>query len=153
MEENITSAIKKSEVFDVFLKENNIDCFTKEEQKDDVHTVFYRSSLDTNIKKLPIYVVFDDSIYTMIRVVISSDKVDLNKKAAIDEYLSGLNAALKPFKYYVAADMNGIIMDVCIPVFEDDVNPVLYTSIISELIVPYFETGYAEIVEKCKIAM
>ena len=39
MEENITSAIKKSEVFDVFLKENNIDCFTKEEQKDDVHTV------------------------------------------------------------------------------------------------------------------
>ena len=94
MEENITSAIKKSEVFNVFLKENNIDCFTKEEQKDDVHTVFYRSSLDTNIKKLPIYVVFDDSIYTMIRVVISSDKVDLNKKAAIDEYLSGLNAAL-----------------------------------------------------------
>ena len=49
--------------------------------------------------------------------------------------------------------MNGIIMDVCIPVFEDDVNPVLYTSIISELIVPYFETGYAEIAEKCKIAM
>ena len=58
--------MSKAEQFDKFLADNKITCFSKEEVKNDLHTVVYRAHMEVSGQMLPTMVVTDDSIYTMI---------------------------------------------------------------------------------------
>ena len=58
---------KKAEKFEKMLKENKIECFQKEEIKDELHTVLYRSFMEIEGLQLPVVVILDDSIYSIFR--------------------------------------------------------------------------------------
>ena len=48
----------KAAKFDAFLAENKITCFSKEEVKNDLHTVVYRAHMEVSGQMLPLKNVF-----------------------------------------------------------------------------------------------
>ena len=69
---------KKAEALDKFFVDNKITCFQKEELNEKaspVHTVIYRAHMEEKGDNLPTMVVVDDTIYTMIQVLVSHGKV------------------------------------------------------------------------------
>ena len=52
--------MSKAEKFDKFLEENKITCFSKEEVKNDLHTVVYRAHMEVSGQMLPTMVVADN---------------------------------------------------------------------------------------------
>ena len=87
-----TEIKQKVKAFDEYLKEKDLKWFSKEEYDDTYKTVAYRSTLELSLQKLPLLVILDETLFTMIRVVVASGKVDDEAKAGIDAYLGNLNA-------------------------------------------------------------
>ena len=59
--------MSKAAKFDEFLSSNNINCFSKEEIDNEMHSIVYRAHMEVSSQNLPTMIVLDDSIYTMIR--------------------------------------------------------------------------------------
>ena len=112
----------KAAKFDAFLAENKITCFSKEEVKNDLHTVVYRAHMEVSGQMLPTMVVADDSIYTMIQVRVAASVVNEGNKQAVLEHINAMNGKYKVFKYYVA-DNGDICLDSCLTDTEESFDP------------------------------
>ncbi len=73
----------KREAFDLFLKEENLECFEIKELEDEDGTVIYRSYIQSEWGELPIFVILDNSIYTIIRVTVGYGVVTEENTAAL----------------------------------------------------------------------
>ena len=113
--------MSKAEKFDKFLEENKITCFSKEEVKNDLHTVVYRAHMEVSGQMLPTMVVADDSIYTMIQVRVAASVVNEGNKQAV------------LFKYYVA-DNGDICLDSCLTDTEESFDPRLVHTVIDVIL-------------------
>lgn len=105
---------KKAEQFKAYLDEKKLNFFQVQEMTDEFNTVVFRSNIEVQGQKLPTIVITDDTIWTLIRSQIVAGAVAADKKAAIEEFLNGLNAKYKVFKFYVT-EGNDINMDICAP--------------------------------------
>lgn len=92
---------KKRALFDRFLKEEEISCFDVKAIGDEEDTVLYRSYLDTEMGSMPLYVILDSSIYTVIRVVVGGGIVTEHNRSALIELANEVNREYKKFKFYV----------------------------------------------------
>lgn len=92
---------KKRSLFDRFLREEEISCFDVKAIGDEEGTVLYRSYLDTALGTMPLYVILDSSIYTVIRVVVGGGIVTENNRVALMEFANAANRQYKKFKFYV----------------------------------------------------
>ena len=108
VEDNIR-AIK----FNEFLIEKGITAFSTESMEDEVNTVFFRSRIEAAGQLLPVVVIIDASIFTIIRVQLAGDIAE-EKRDRLTKYLNGLNLYYKTFKYYLSPD-GRICLDLCIP--------------------------------------
>lgn len=104
---------EKAKKFSQYLKEKEIKAFTTEELKDDLHTVVFRSRMDIQGNSLPTIVVWDDSIYGMIRILVAPKALNETNKTALLELLNGYNKKYKSFKYYVD-DEGSLLLDACL---------------------------------------
>ena len=68
--------MSKAEKFDEFLSSNNINCFSKEEIDNEMHSIVYRAHMEVSSQNLPTMIVLDDSIYTMIQVRVAAGVVN-----------------------------------------------------------------------------
>ena len=64
--------MSKAAKFDEFLSSNNINCFSKEEIDNEMHSIVYRAHMEVSSQNLPTMIVLDDSIYTMIQVRVAA---------------------------------------------------------------------------------
>lgn len=104
---------EKADKFLKFLEENKINVFSSESLSDELKTVVFRSRVETNGQILPMAVIIDNSVFTIIRTQIASG-LSVEKQDKIIVYLNALNEKYKIFKYYLRPD--GIIfVDICIP--------------------------------------
>ena len=103
----------KAEKFQSFLEENKIEAFTKEDIKDDLNSVAFRSRIEVEGQHLPMIVIIDESIYTMLKVQISAKLVKDSNKNEILDYINDLNRKFKVFKYYVTEE-GDLCLDSCI---------------------------------------
>ncbi|WP_196594139.1 YbjN domain-containing protein [Pectinatus sottacetonis] len=111
-----TSLNEKAEKFQKFLEENNINVFSEENLDDNLKTVVFRSRIETKGQILPMAIIIDTSVFTLIRTQIISG-VTAKKQQKLVEFLNQLNMEYKIFKYYLQPD--GIIfLDVCLPFVE-----------------------------------
>ena len=94
---------EKAVKFQEFLIENNINVFSTESMDDDYATVLFRSRIEARGQILPMAILIDTSIFTVIRTQIISGLPE-DKQPRIKEYLNELNARYKSFKYYVHQD-------------------------------------------------
>ena len=105
---------KKAENFKAYLDRNKINCFIAEEiPNDHLHTTVFRSSIDINGQQLPTLLLLDDSIYAMIRVLVSPKSLTKENSAGLFGHLNDLNKQYKSFKYYFD-DTGNLVLDCCL---------------------------------------
>jgi hypothetical protein len=140
---------KKAEALDKFFADNKITCFQKEELNEKaspVHTVIYRAHMEEKGDSLPTMVVVDDTIYTMIQVLVSHGKVTEENKALVIEHLNAMNKRFKVFKYYVD-DANNICLDSCIASTPEGFEPQM-VQIVLDVILRHLNDEYAGLMAK-----
>ncbi len=120
---------KKAEQFQAYLDKNEMKFFQVQELQDEFHTVVFRSNIEVQGQKLPTIVITDDTIWTLIRSQIVAGAVAADKKAAIEEFLNGLNAKYKVFKFYVT-EGNDINMDICVPTIPEQFDAEMVRSLL-----------------------
>ena len=111
---------KKAEQFKDYLKEKDIEnVFTVEERDDEVHTVLFRSQIDVDGNKLPTVVIFDDSIYGIVRVLVAPKALTEANELAVLKIANGYNKQYKPLKYF-CDDAGALLLDVPLVSTEDE---------------------------------
>ena len=125
--------MSKAEQFDKFLADNTITCFSKEEVKNDLHTVVYRAHMEVSGQMLPTMVVTDDSIYTMIQVRVAAAVVNDDNKQAVLAHINAMNGKYKVFKYYIT-DNGDICLDSCLTDTEESFDPRLVHTVIDVIL-------------------
>ena len=75
----------KAQKFEAYTKANKMDFFVKNEMKDDADTVVFQSNLKVEGQTIPLGIITDNTIYTIIRVQIGSQLLkDENKLSLLD---------------------------------------------------------------------
>lgn len=128
--------------FQEFLMENNIGVFSSETLDDDYNTVIFRSKIETHGQLLPMAIIIDMSIFTVIRTQIVTG-VEKARRPAMKEYLNSLNERFKIFKYYLRDD-GTIMLDVCLP-FVDETFDSKMIQLMLSVIVQHLEAVYQDI--------
>lgn len=119
----------KAKKFEDFFKKNNIECFQKEEVKDELKTVVFRSFMEIEGQHLPTIVITDSSIYSIVRVQIAAKLLKDDSFQKVLTYLNNLNREYKVFKYYVTED-GDLYLDSCIVSTESNFDAeIVYTTI------------------------
>lgn len=112
----------KAQKFKDFLTENKLSYFSEDERADELQSVLFRTELDVNGQRLPLFVLTDDSIYTIVKIRVVPNAAKADNKSAILAGLNSLNNKFKIFKYSLS-DENDIILDISIPVDKDFFDP------------------------------
>ncbi len=136
----------KAEALDKFLADNKITCFNKEELKDEAHTTIYRAHMEQKGQNLPTMVVVDDTIYTMIQVLICPKGVNEGNKAAVIEHLNEMNGRFKVFKYYVDK-ANNVCLDSCIASAPEKFDPQM-VQVVLDVILRHLNDEFAGLMAK-----
>ena len=127
VEDNIR-AIK----FNEFLIDQGITVFSTESMEDEANTVFFRSRIEAAGQLLPVVVIIDASIFTIIRVQLAGD-IPEEKRERLTMYLNGLNLYYKTFKYYMSPE-GRICLDMCIPAKDEAFDAELVYGMLSTLV-------------------
>jgi hypothetical protein len=136
---------KKAEKFEKMLEENKIECFQKEEVKDELNTVLYRSFMEIEGLQLPVVVILDNSIYSIFRTLVIGKGVNEKNKNDVINVVNTLNSTYKSFKYIVSE--NGeIILDACVPCTDDNFDPNLIRVMI-DVAIKNLNENYRKIVK------
>ena len=83
--------MSKAAKFDEFLSSNNINCFSKEEIDNEMHSIVYRAHMEVSSQNLPTMIVLDDSIYTMIQVRVAAGVVNAGNREGVLMPINELN--------------------------------------------------------------
>ncbi|MDU4960773.1 MAG: YbjN domain-containing protein [Sporomusaceae bacterium] len=97
-----------------YFHEAGIDCFDCRDSGDELQTVLFRTQLTVEEQHLPLLVVTDSSLYTLIKVRVAANAVNDGNRQAVLEYLNELNRQYKAFKYSGSAE-NDIVLEICLP--------------------------------------
>lgn len=106
------------------------DVFLVEEMEDEFQTVLFRSRLE--IKDaifLPMVVILDNSLYSVLRVWVAARVLSEANQAALEEYMNLMNRRYKIFKYYKNEE-GDIVLDVCLIASEENFDPEMVAMLI-----------------------
>lgn len=133
---------EKALKFQEFLMENEINVFSTESVEDEYSTVIFRSRIETKGQILPMAVLIDTSIFTIIRTQIITG-IPGEKREHIRAYLNELNAQYKVFKYYLRDD-GAVYLDICLPFVEETFDSKMIQLMLSVL-VQHLDAVYEDI--------
>lgn len=133
---------EKALKFQEFLMENEINVFSTESVEDEYSTVIFRSRIETKGQILPMAVLIDTSIFTIIRTQIITG-IPEEKREHIRAYLNELNAQYKVFKYYLRDD-GAVYLDICLPFVEETFDSKMIQLMLSVL-VQHLDAVYEDI--------
>ena len=89
----------KADKFQSYLKENKVDFFKRDDKHDESNTVLFRSNIAVEGQKIPVNIITDSSIYTLIRVFIGSGLIKDVNRSKFENFLNVQNRSYKVFKY------------------------------------------------------
>lgn len=119
--------------FDKFLKVEEIIAFERKDFDDEDGTVVYRSYIKSPLWDMPLFVILDNSIYSVIRLVVGPEKVNAQNLQAINAFINRENATYKNYKLYVDED-NSLYLD-CIYMCADDAfEPALMYALMTSIV-------------------
>lgn len=88
--------------------------FTLEEiSGEDLKPVVFRSHLALKETRLPVVVVWDLSIYGMVRILVAQKALKKTNETALLKQIDETNRKYKAFKYYLDEEGN-LVLDACI---------------------------------------
>ena len=128
--------------FQEFLVDNNINVFSTESLEDEYQTVMFRSRIEVKGQILPMAILIDTSIFTIIRTQIVTG-ITADKRPRLEHYLNELNAQYKIFKYYLRDD--GVIyLDICLPYVDETFDSKMIQLMLS-ILVQHLEASYDDL--------
>ena len=130
----------KSKKFQSYLDNNDLKFFQQNVTHDEADTVVFQSNIQVEGQTLPVGIITDDTIYTIIRVQIGTGLVKEENKAKLNEYLNSLNRSYKVFKYVVAED-GSVFLDACLPSTNEGFDPEV-VRVILDVIVDHLTQEY-----------
>ncbi|MDU7911714.1 MAG: hypothetical protein E7J30_09550 [Veillonella parvula] len=101
----------KSLLFDKFLKEEEIISFERKDFDDEDGTVVYRSYIKSPLWDMPLFVILDNSIYSVIRLVLGPEKVTAQNMNALNALINRDNATYKNYKLYIDEQDSSLYLD------------------------------------------
>lgn len=137
---------KKAEKFQAMLDELKIAAFHSDELTDEYHTIAFRSQMEIQSQFLPMMVLLDDSIYSIVRIFIAAKVVSDEDKSDIAKYLNDFNKKFKVFKYYIS-DAGDIVLDCCITADDDHFDPNLVRAVI-DVVLRHLNEVYKDIMKE-----
>ena len=103
----------KARAFQDFLDAKEIKAFVSEIiENDPEQTTVFRSRVEVDGQELPLLVLLDRSIFSMIRVQISPKCKTEENELAVLKLANDLNFKYKPFKLYFDGE-GSLILDIC----------------------------------------
>jgi tRNA U38,U39,U40 pseudouridine synthase TruA len=135
----------KAEKFEKYLKDHNITFFTRHDLNDESQSVLFRSNIEAEGQRLPVNVVTDSSIYTIIRVLVGTSVVKDSNREKFMEFLNDLNRHYKVFKY-VASEEGDLFLDCCLPSTNDSFDPVIVHAVL-DVVVQHLQEEYSKIMK------
>ena len=133
----------KAAKFKDMLAALKISGFGEEEIEGEFHPVVFRSNLEVKGQFLPVQVIFDDSIYAMIRVFIMAGVGSKIKTKGTMDFFNVLNQQYKIFKYYITG-AGDVILDCCVASNDDHFDPDVIRALL-ELVLNHLNESYEEI--------
>ena len=133
---------EKALLFQEFLMDSNINVFSTESVDDEYSTVIFRSRVETKGQILPMAILIDTSVFTVIRTQIVTG-LSAAKQPRIKDYLNKLNMNYKIFKYYLKDD-GTVYLDICLP-FVDETFDSKMIQLMLSVLVQHLEAVYEEI--------
>lgn len=141
-EEKGVASNEKALKFQEFLVDNNINVFSTESLDDEYQTVMFRSRVEVRGQILPMAIIIDKSVFTIIRTQIVTG-IAADRQEHLKAYLNDLNRKFKIFKYYLRED--GVVyLDVCLP-FVDETFDSRMIQLMLNILVKHLEEVYADV--------
>lgn len=136
----------KAESFKAYLDEKKITSFTVDEMKDDqLNSVVFRSNIEINGQQLPTIVVFDSSIYGMIRILVAPKVLNDKNETELFKEVNNLNKTYKSLKYYFDNE-GSLIVDCCVLLKDGKVDgDLIYTMF--EVIIRNLNSEYKKLMQ------
>jgi len=101
----------KALLFDKFLKDEEITSFERKDFDDEDGTVVYRSYIKSPLWDMPLFVILDNSIYSVIRLVLGPEKVTAQNMNALNALINRDNATYKNYKLYIDEQDSSLYLD------------------------------------------
>ncbi len=136
---------QKAIKFQEFLAARQITCFADQETGNEINTVVFRANLDVGGQHLPLMLVTDDSIYTLLQVRVAAAVQDPTRPSVL-AYINELNKTYKLFKYFIGTE-NELILACCLPATAERFEPEL-VSLSIDLILQHLQEEYPVIMRK-----
>jgi len=137
----------KADIFEKYLKGHDMNFFLKAPVEGDENgTVVFKSNIQAEGQTLPVGIITDNTIYTIIRVQIGTGLIKDSNRAAFNAYLNEMNRGYKVFKY-VAADDGTVFLDSCLPSTQEHFDPEL-VRVILDVIVSHLQEEYKNVMKK-----
>lgn len=134
--------------FKNYLDGNNLAYFHCNELGDDAHTVIFQSQIPVNDIYLPVGIITDDTIYTIIRVQIAEKVVSQGIQSKLEEYINVLNRNYKVFKYMITED-GSIFLDACLPSSQECFDAEVVRAVL-DVIIDHLQKEYISLMNQMK---
>lgn len=142
----------KAQKFEKYTQDHQLNFFNKVEVKNDkgerdaAETTVFQSNIRVEGQTIPVGIITDNTIYTIIRVQVGSGLVKESNKNKFLEYLNTLNRSYKVFKY-VAAEDGSVFLDACLPSTNDSFDPEV-VKVVLDVIVDHLNNEYKNIMKE-----
>ncbi|HIU64130.1 MAG TPA: YbjN domain-containing protein [Candidatus Avacidaminococcus intestinavium] len=134
---------EKAVKFQSFLAENKLNYFGSEIRNDELKSVLFRTELPVNGNNLPLLLLTDDSIYTMIKILVVPKGVTAENREALATKINAYNVQYKIFKYTLTED-NDIVLDISVPALAEHFDEKLIMSLI-DIALKHLTEEYADL--------
>lgn len=136
----------KAESFKQFVRENHPDVFKIEElEGDKQEAVVFRSTVGVQGQQLPLMVVIDTSVFTIIRVQICPQALSETDQSALYKFINEQNFSYKPFKFFVNG-AGDLMLEICLLFTGEEAKPdEIY--LMFEVIINYLNENYRGIMK------
>ena len=136
----------KAAKFQKYLDDNKLTFFRRDASNDEADTIVFQSNIQVEGQTLPVIIITDSTIYTIIRVQVGAGLVKEDNHVKFGEYLNGLNRSYKVFKY-VVAENGAVFLDACLPSTNESFDPEV-VRVVLDVIVDHLNQEYKNIMKE-----
>ena len=137
---------EKTVKFDQYIKEKGLNFFNERETQDEADTVVYQSNIKVEGQTIPMGIITDNTIYTIIRVQVGNALVKDDNRTKFLDYLNTLNRSYKVFKYVVADD-GSVFLDACLPSTNESFDPEI-VRVVLDVVGDHLNSEYKNIMKE-----
>lgn len=139
---------KKFDVLVADLEKHGNTWFTQEViENDDFESVVYHGRLEIHGKSLPVFIVLDNSVFSYIRVAVTTTSVDKKAVKNVLPKLNELNQQFKISKYYLNDADNNIYIDISVPCTDENFEAAVLVNLLLEVIQPHLTEVHQDILK------